>query len=109
MRMRPEVGLTFDDVLLVPRHSRLVSRGDVSPHTLAARGLPLAIPIVSANMDTVTEAEMAIAMARCGGLGVIHRFMSIERQAGDVARGKRAEGYVVGSPGRTAPPTPAPP
>jgi IMP dehydrogenase len=98
MRMRPEVGLTFDDVLLVPRHSRLVSRGDVSPHTLAARGIPLAIPIVSANMDTVTEAEMAIAMARCGGLGVIHRFMSIERQAGDVARVKRAEGYVVESP-----------
>lgn len=98
MRMRPEVGLTFDDVLLVPRHSRLVSRGDVSPHTLAARGIPLAIPIVSANMDTVTEAEMAIAMARCGGLGVIHRFMSIERQAGDVARVKRAEGYIVESP-----------
>jgi IMP dehydrogenase len=98
MRMRVEQGLTFEDVLLVPRHSRLVSRGDVSPHTLAARGIPLAIPLVSANMDTVTEAEMAIAMARCGGLGVIHRFMSIERQAGDVARVKRAESYIVEAP-----------
>ena len=98
MRMRAEQGLTFDDVLLVPRHSRLVSRGDVSPHTLAARGIPLAIPVISANMDTVTEAEMAIAMARCGGMGIIHRFMPIERQAGDVARVKRAESYIVEAP-----------
>lgn len=98
MRIRPEAALTFDDVLLVPRHSRILSRGDVSPHTLAARGLPLAIPILSANMDTVTEGEMAIAMARCGGLGIIHRFMPIDRQVVEVARVKRAEGYVVEAP-----------
>jgi len=90
MRIRPEAALTFDDVLLVPRHSRIASRGDVSPHTLAARGLALAIPVLSANMDTVTESEMAIAMARSGGLGIIHRFMPIDRQAGEVARVKRA-------------------
>lgn len=98
MRVRPEVALTFDDVLLVPRHSRILSRGDVSTHTLAARGLPLAIPVLSANMDTVTEGEMAIAMARCGGLGIIHRFMPVDRQAQEVARVKRAEGYVVEAP-----------
>ena len=61
-------------------------------------GLALAIPVLSANMDTVTESEMAIAMARCGGLGIIHRFMPVERQAGEVARVKRAEGYVVEEP-----------
>jgi IMP dehydrogenase len=98
MRIRPEAALTFDDVLLVPRHSRIASRSDVVPHTLAARGLALAIPVLSANMDTVTESEMAIAMARCGGLGIIHRFMPVERQAGEVARVKRAEGYVVEEP-----------
>ena len=98
MRIRAEVALTFDDVLLVPRHSRIVSREDVSPHTLAARGIPLAIPVLSANMDTVTEADMAIAMARCGGLGIIHRFMPIESQAAGVSRVKRAEGYIVEAP-----------
>jgi IMP dehydrogenase len=90
--------LTFDDVLLVPRHSRIASRRDVSPQTDIARGITLAIPVLSANMDTVTESDMAIAMARIGGLGVIHRFMSVERQVAEVARVKRVEGYLVEEP-----------
>ncbi len=98
MRMRAQPGLTFDDVLLVPRHSSIASRSDVSTRTTLVPELELAIPILSANMDTVTEARMAIAMARVGGLGVIHRFMTVERQAAEVARVKRAEGYVVEQP-----------
>ncbi len=103
MRLRPSLALTFDDVLLVPRHSRVASRGDVSTATTLAPGLPLAIPIVSANMDTVTESAMAIAMAQAGGLGVIHRFMTVERQVSEVARVKRAEGYIVEAPATIAP------
>ena len=79
MRLRPNPALTFDDVLLVPRHSRVASRADVSTRTSLVPGISLAILFLSANMDTVTESAMAIAMARVGGLGVIHRFMSAER------------------------------
>lgn len=103
MRLRASPGLTFDDVLLVPRHSRVVSRTEVSTHTLLVPGITLAMPILSANMDTVTESAMAMAMARAGGLGVIHRFMSVERQAAEVARVKRAEGYVVEKPATIQP------
>jgi IMP dehydrogenase len=98
MRIRTDPGLTFDDVLLVPRHSRITSRSDVSPQTFLGRDIRLAIPILSANMDTVTESAMAIAMAQAGGLGIIHRFMTTERQATETARVKRAEGYVVEEP-----------
>ncbi len=97
-------GLTFDDVLLVPKRSAVVSRSHVSTATRLSRRIRLNIPIVSANMDTVTESEMAIAMARAGGIGIIHRFMPIERQAAEVARVKRSEGYVVENP-YTVPPT----
>jgi IMP dehydrogenase len=103
MRLRPSLGLTFDDVLLVPRHSRVASRGDVSTRTTLVSGIPLALPVLSSNMDTVTESAMAVAMARVGGLGVIHRFMSIERQVAEVARVKRSEGYVVEQPATIAP------
>jgi len=103
MRLRSSIGLTFDDVLLVPRHSRVASRGDVSTDTTLAPGFPLAIPILSANMDTVTESAMAIALAQAGGLGVIHRFMTVERQVAEVARVKRAEGYIVEAPETIAP------
>ncbi len=98
MNIRPEPGLTFDDVLLVPRHSRIASRKDVKTEVRLFPGMTLSIPILSANMDTVTEAEMAISLARMGGLGIIHRFMSIENQAAQVARVKRAEGYMVDRP-----------
>jgi len=98
MRLRPEPGLTFDDVLLVPRHSRITSRSQVSTRSQLTPAIPLEVPLLSANMDTVTEAEMAIAMARAGGLGVIHRFMSIEAQRAQVARVKRSEGVLVERP-----------
>lgn len=98
MRIRQQEGLTFDDVLLVPRRSAIKSRRDVSTASVLVPGISLDIPIVSANMDTVTESEMAIAMARAGGIGVIHRFMSPERQAAEVRRVKRAENLVVEKP-----------
>lgn len=98
LRVRPAVGLTFDDVLLSPRHSAIRSRGETRTDTAFSRRIPLRMPIVSANMDTVTESEMAIAMARAGGIGVIHRFMPIERQAAEVRRVKRAEALVILSP-----------
>jgi IMP dehydrogenase len=91
-------GLTFDDVLLVPRRSAVASRRDVSMATQLTQHISLNIPIVSANMDTVTESAMAIAMAREGGIGIIHRFMSPQRQAAEVARVKRGESYVVEQP-----------
>lgn len=98
MKMRTEVGVTFDDVLLVPRYSDIRSRQDVDTSSWLVPGIRLHIPIISANMDTVTEARMAIALAQQGGIGIIHRFMSIEQQAEQVRRVKRAEGIVVEDP-----------
>lgn len=98
MNIRPKLGLTFDDVLLVPRRSPVRSRGDVSTATRFSRRISLQIPIVSANMDTVTEWKMAVAMARAGGIGIIHRFMTAERQADEVRRVKRAESHIVEAP-----------
>ena len=103
MKIRPTEGLTFDDVLLVPQRSSVVSRSAANTSAQLTRRLTLAIPIVSANMDTVTESPMAIAMAQAGGLGIIHRFMRVERQAAEVARVKRAESYVVEDPATIAP------
>lgn len=81
---------TFDDVLLVPRRSRVFSRKDVSLRSNFSRNIILDLPIVSANMDTVTESKMAIAMAQNGGIGIIHRFLTIEQQAEEVAKVKKA-------------------
>ncbi|HKZ56028.1 MAG TPA: IMP dehydrogenase [Anaerolineales bacterium] len=103
MRLRTTPGLTFDDVLLVPRHSRVASRSDVSLRTALVPGVSLASPFLSANMDTVTESAMAIAMARAGGMGVIHRFMSVERQVAETERVKRSEGYIVERPATIRP------
>src|SRR2546425_12692277 len=83
-------GLTFDDVLLVPAESRILPN-DVSTRTRLTRGIELAIPIVSAAMDTVTEARLAIALAREGGVGVLHRNLPIEDQAAQVDKVKRSE------------------
>jgi IMP dehydrogenase len=98
MKIRSTKGLTFDDVLLVPKRSAVASRQDVNTSARLTSQICLQIPIISANMDTVTEAAMAIAMARAGGLGIIHRFMTIEAQARQVERVKRAEGFMVENP-----------
>jgi IMP dehydrogenase len=98
MKIRTEIGLTFDDVLLVPHRSSIHSRKDVSTGTWLVPGMRLSIPIVSANMDTVTETRMAIAMAQLGGIGILHRFMTIEQQADYVLRVKRSESLIVDSP-----------
>jgi len=96
-RVRTEVVLTFDDVLLTPRHS-LVHPKDVSTTSLFTRGITLNVPLASAAMDTVTESEMAMAMARAGGIGVIHKNMSIDRQAAEVDRVKRSESGMILNP-----------
>jgi IMP dehydrogenase len=90
--------LTFDDVLLVPKRSSVHSRKDVDLSTKLSRNIKLNIPVVSANMDTVTESAMAIAMAHNGGIGIIHRFMPIERQVEEVLKVKRAESVIIEQP-----------
>jgi len=92
------LGLTFDDVLLVPRRSAVSTRRQVITSTRLCRGIDLAIPIVSASMDTVTEAPMASAIAREGGIGIIHRFLPIAEQVAMVRRVKRAESVVIDAP-----------
>ncbi|WP_227766474.1 IMP dehydrogenase [Zhaonella formicivorans] len=90
-------GLTFDDVLLIPAESAVLPR-DVDVTTFLTKNIKLNIPIMSAGMDTVTEARLAIAIAREGGIGVIHKNMSIERQALEVDRVKRSEHGVITDP-----------
>lgn len=91
-------GLTFDDVLLVPKHSPIVSRSQTSLRTKLSRNISLNIPLISANMDTVTESHMAIALAREGGIGIIHRFLTIEDQVDGVLKVKRSESVVIEQP-----------
>lgn len=98
MKIRPTKGLTFDDVLLMPKRSPVASRREVDTASHLTDSIVLSIPIISANMDTVTESTMAIAMAQVGGLGVIHRFMTIEQQVREVRRVKRSEAFVVENP-----------
>ncbi len=98
MKIRQSKGLTFDDVLLVPKRSHVSSRSDVDTATWLTPSIRLNIPVVSANMDTVTEAAMAIAMARTGGIGILHRFMTTEMQVKQVSKVKRAQGFVVKDP-----------
>ncbi len=90
-------GLTFDDVLLIPAKSEVLPR-DVDVTTFLTRKIKLNIPLLSAGMDTVTEARMAIAVAREGGIGIIHKNMSIERQASEVDKVKRSEHGVIVDP-----------
>ncbi|MDX2262840.1 MAG: IMP dehydrogenase [Gemmatimonadales bacterium] len=96
-RIRAGHALTFDDILLVPRHSTVHPR-QVSTISRFTRQISLNIPLVAAAMDTVTEAEMAMAMARSGGIGVIHKNMSIDRQAAEVDRVKRSESGMIMNP-----------
>ena len=90
------LGLTFDDVLLVPRRSDIRSRQDVSVAARLSKRIELEIPIVAANMDTVCETDMAIEMGRLGGIGIIHRFLTIDAQAEMVAKVK-ADGHRAGA------------
>ena len=88
---------TFDDVLLVPQHSKVLPKqADLS--TRLTKSLTLNIPILSAAMDTVTESAMAVSLAREGGLGVIHKNMSIDRQVKEITRVKRAESGIILDP-----------
>lgn len=90
-------GLSFDDVLLVPRDTE-VTPADVNTSTVIARGIALRIPILSSPMDRVTECRMAIAVAREGGIGIIHRNMSVERQVAEVDKVKRSEHGIIINP-----------
>ncbi|HEX5436081.1 MAG TPA: IMP dehydrogenase [Gemmatimonadaceae bacterium] len=101
-RVRAESALTFDDVLLAPRHS-VTHPKEVETSSLFTRGIALNVPLVSAAMDTVTESEMAIAMARAGGIGVVHKNMSVDRQAAEVDRVKRSESGMILNPITLAP------
>ena len=97
------MGLSFDDVLLVPRRSSIRSRREVDTRSRFTKRIWLNIPIVSAAMDTVTESRMAITMAREGGIGVIHRFMPAQKQAEEVSKVKRAENIVIEKPATIGP------
>lgn len=96
-RISEKIGLTFDDVLLLPAHSRVLPR-DVDVSTIITPDIKLNIPIVSAAMDTVTLSRLAIALARQGGIGVIHKNMSPELQAGEVDKVKRSESGMIVDP-----------
>jgi IMP dehydrogenase len=98
MKILPETALTYDDVLLVPQYSNVDSRRSLSTKSWLTQKIALQVPIVSANMDVVTESEMAITMAREGGIGIIHRFMTIAEQARQIGRVKKAESFVVDKP-----------
>jgi IMP dehydrogenase len=101
------LALTFADVSLVPLRSRVGSRSDVDTSARFSRSIRLALPIVSANMDTVTASPMAIELARLGGLGVLHRSLSVEDEAAEVRTVKRAWNLVVEDPYAVAPDVPA--
>jgi IMP dehydrogenase len=92
-----EQALTFDDVLLVPRYSSILPR-EASLESRLTREIALNIPLISAAMDTVTEARLAIAMAQDGGMGIIHKSMSVEEQAKQVRTVKKFESGVIKDP-----------
>src|SRR3990167_3696075 len=88
MRIRESIGITFDDVLLIPKKSNIKSRSQIDLSSHLTTKIKLKVPIISANMDTVTESTMAIAVAQAGGIGIIHRFLTIDVQAQKVKRVK---------------------
>jgi IMP dehydrogenase len=91
-------GLTFDDVLLVPKRSPIMSRSQTDLKTKLSTNIKINIPIISANMDTVTESGMASALAREGGIGIIHRFTTIQDQVKEVLKVKRSESVIIEQP-----------
>lgn len=90
--------LTYDDVLLVPKKSPVKSRKEIDASTKLTKKLKASIPLVSANMDSITESKMAISMARHGGLGVIHQFMTAESETKEVLKVKRSENFIIENP-----------
>jgi len=96
------VAITYDDVLLVPKKSTVASRSEISLKTQLTKNISLNNPIVSSNMDTVTESAMAIEMARNGGIGIIHRFLSVSEQVDMVQKVKRAESHRIEHPWTTS-------
>src|SRR3989338_9413352 len=88
-------GNTFDDFLNPPGHGVVQSRRDIDLSTKFSENINLGIPLVSANMDTVTGARMAIALAKQGGIGIIHRYLSIEEEAQKVREVKREENFII--------------
>ena len=96
--MNIKEGLTFDDVLLIPKRSPIISRSQTNLKTRLSRNINLNIPIISANMDTITESAMAVALAREGGIGIIHRFMTIQDQVDEVLKVKRSESVMIEQP-----------
>ncbi|MHB8777576.1 MAG: IMP dehydrogenase [Anaerolineales bacterium] len=98
MKILQETGLTYDDVLLVPQYSNVESRRALSTKSRLTKKIALHAPIISANMDVVTESDMAIAIAREGGIGMIHRFITIAEQARQIERVKKAESFIVDQP-----------
>ena len=93
-----DLALSYDDVLIIPKYSNIESRADVLPLTNLTPKIKLQIPIVSSNMDTVTEAQMAIALAQLGGIGIIHRFNTIEQQVNEVRKVKRYRNAIIEYP-----------
>ncbi|ABK78612.1 IMP dehydrogenase/GMP reductase [Cenarchaeum symbiosum A] len=91
-------GLTFDDVLLVPKYSDITSRSQVDLGTRLSRNISINMPLISANMDTVTESAMAVTMAREGGIGIIHRFLTMQEQVDEVLKVKRSGSVVIENP-----------
>ncbi len=91
-------GVTFDDVLLVPKYSKVTSRSDTDLSTKLSKNISLNIPLISANMDTVTESSMAVTVAREGGIGIIHRFLTIEQQVNEVLKVKRSGSIIIENP-----------
>ncbi len=91
-------GLTFDDVLLVPKYSDITTRSQTDLKTKLSRNISLNIPIISANMDTVTESSMAVTMARQGGIGIIHRFLSVQEEVNEVLKVKRSGSVMIENP-----------
>lgn len=101
--MEIKTALTYDDVLLVPKKSSVRSRSSVDTSTKLSRHLDLKIPLISANMDTVTESRMAIAMSLAGGIGIIHRFCDIETQTKEVIKVKRKQNIIIDKPFTVSP------
>jgi len=91
-------GLTFDDVLLVPKFSDVTSRSQTDLSTQLSRNISINIPLISANMDTVTEASMAVTIAREGGIGIIHRFLTIQEEVNEVLKVKRSGSVMIENP-----------